>query len=90
MRPPTCLPAHLPARLQVFSGAGKFAEEAKSAGPVLLQRVVKLHYNWKYKFLRVPMQAITTRYNKKHGHEHNEANPVPPPPAAPGQPGPSQ
>ena len=24
-----------------------FAEEAECAGPVLLQRIVKLHYNWK-------------------------------------------
>ena len=68
----------------VFSGAGKFTEEAKLTGPVLLQRIVKLHYNFKYKFLRPPMNAITTCYNKKHGHEHNKANPVPP---APGQPG---
>jgi len=36
----------------VFSGAGKFCEEAPSAGPTLLQRIVKLHYNWKYIFLR--------------------------------------
>lgn len=31
----------------VFSGAGKFTEEAKLTGPVLLQRIVKLHYNFK-------------------------------------------
>lgn len=31
----------------VFSGAGKFTAEAKSAGLKLLERMVKLH-NWKY------------------------------------------
>ena len=29
----------------VFSGAGKFTDEASSAGHVLLRRMVKLHYN---------------------------------------------
>ena len=36
----------------VFSGAGKFTQEAKSAGHMLLSRMVRLHYNWKYPFLR--------------------------------------
>ena len=29
----------------VFSGAGKFTDEAKSAGPKLVSRVTKLHYD---------------------------------------------
>ena len=65
----------------VFSGAGKFTEEAKSAGPILLQRVVKLHYNWKYKFLRPPMKKIITHYNKKHGHKCPLVAPMPDSPA---------
>ena len=32
----------------VFSGAGKFVEEAPSTGPAMLKRVVSLHYNWKH------------------------------------------
>ena len=36
----------------VFSGAGNFTEEAKLTGPVLLQRIVKLHYNFKYSHTR--------------------------------------
>ena len=47
----------------VFSGAGKFTDEAKSAGPTLSSRIVKLHYNWKYKLLRPTMKAVIARYN---------------------------
>ena len=47
----------------VFSGAGKFADEASSVGPTLLQRVTKLHYNWKYPFLRPAVKLIVDRYN---------------------------
>ena len=49
----------------VFSGAGKFTDEAKSAGPVLPKRMVRLHYNWKYAFLRPTVKEIIERYNKK-------------------------
>lgn len=49
----------------VFSGAGKFTEEAKSTGSTLLRRVVKLHYNWKYKFLRPSTEQVTKRYKDK-------------------------
>lgn len=52
----------------VFSGAGKFTEEAKSVGPLLLQRKVKLHYNWKYTFLRPTINEVCVRYKFKfHG-----------------------
>ena len=63
----------------VFSGAGKFSDEAKSAGHTLLERVVKLHYNWKYKFLQPLMKTIIDRYNFKHGHTNNDKTPVPAP-----------
>jgi hypothetical protein len=46
----------------VFSGAGKFTEEAKFVGPKLLQCMVKLHYNWKYAFLRPTIEEVCTRY----------------------------
>ena len=49
----------------VFSGAGKFTTEAKSLGPKLLERMIKLHYNWKYNFLRPSMEEIVKRYNEK-------------------------
>ena len=49
----------------VFSGAGKFTSEAPSTGAKLLQRMVKLHYNWKYSFLRPTMEKIIERYNLK-------------------------
>ena len=41
----------------VFSGAGKFTQEAKSAGHMLLSRMVRLHYNWKYPFLRPTIEG---------------------------------
>ena len=31
-----------------FSGAGKFTEEARRAGHVLLSHIIRLHYNYKY------------------------------------------
>ena len=49
----------------VFSGAGKFTEEAKSTGPKLLRRMTKLHYNWKYKFLRPSVEQVVKRYKEK-------------------------
>ena len=51
----------------VFSGAGKFTSEAPSTGAKLLQRMVKLHYNWKYTFLRPSLAKIIERYNLKFG-----------------------
>lgn len=49
----------------VFSGAGQFMDEAGTSGPVLLQRIVKLHYNWKYKFVRPTIDEVIELYNKK-------------------------
>ena len=49
----------------VFSGAGKFTEEAKSTGPTLLRRMVQLHYNWKYTFLRPSIEQVIRRYKEK-------------------------
>ena len=49
----------------VFSGAGKFTAEAPSAGKKLLSLMVKLHYNWKFDFLRPSKAAIIARYNLK-------------------------
>ena len=50
----------------VFSGAGKFTDEASSAGHVLLRRMVKLHYNWKYEFVRPTVDEVCERYKVKH------------------------
>jgi len=49
----------------VFSGAGRFTADAPSTGAELLSRMVKLHYNWKYLFLRPTMAQIIERYNLK-------------------------
>ena len=49
----------------VFSGAGKFTDEAKSAGPTFISRIVKLHYNSKYPFLRPTEKEIIDRYDSK-------------------------
>ena len=54
-------------------------EEAKSAGPVLLQRIARLHHNWKYAFLRPTIAAVVKRYKDKFG----TAAPAPAPAAAP-------
>jgi len=52
----------------VFSGAGKFTAEASSTGSELLSRMVKLHYNLKYLFLRPTMSKIIEPYNFKFQH----------------------
>lgn len=66
----------------VFSGAGKFTQEAESTGPTLLQRITKLHYNWKYPFLRAPNAEVVQRYKKYHGG-NSVAMPVAMPVAGP-------
>ena len=38
---------------------------ACGAGPDLLEHMVKLHYNWKYAFVRPTMDEIIERYNAK-------------------------
>ena len=62
----------------VFSGAGKFTEEAKSAGHVLLSRMVRLHYNWNYPFLRPTIEEVVKRYLEKF-HKKEAAGPGPSP-----------
>ena len=37
-------------------------EEAKSTGPTLLERITRLHHNWKYVFLRPTNAAVVQRY----------------------------
>ena len=42
--------------------------QAKSAGPVLLKRKVKLHYNWKFTFIRPTIKEVIQRDKFKfHG-----------------------
>ena len=66
----------------VFSGAGKFMQEAPSTGPELLQRMTKLHHNWKYPFLRPTNAIVVQRYKEKFKHEF-QAPPAPTPAPAP-------
>ena len=51
----------------MFSGAGKFTEEANATGAILLQRMIRLHYNWKYAFLRPTNEQVCKRYMEKFG-----------------------
>lgn len=55
------------------SGAGKFTEKAKTAGPDLTARVVKLHVNWEYPFLRPTNEELAMRYKQEvatlHSHQ---------------------
>ena len=55
----------------VFSGAGNFIEQGGTAGSTLLERMVKLHYNWKYEFVRPTLEEVVDRY-----HEKFKANPM--------------
>ena len=55
----------------VFSGAGNFMEQGGTSGSTLLERMVKLHYNWKYEFVRPILEAVVDRY-----HEKFKANPM--------------
>ena len=41
------------------------AEEAGSAGPVLIACMVKVHYNCTYIYLRPTVKQVIERYNKK-------------------------
>jgi hypothetical protein len=58
---------------------GKFTDEASSAGHVLLRRMVKLHYNWKYKFVRPTVEEVCAPYKIKHaqGGARQVAAPAP-------------
>eukprot|EP00966_Prymnesium_polylepis_P091965 2128884-Prymnesium_polylepis.1 len=42
-------------------------EEASSAGHVLLRRMIKLHCNWKYIFIRPTAEEVCARDLAKHG-----------------------
>ena len=42
-------------------------EEAKSTGPTLLERITRMHHNWKYVFLRPTNAAVVQRYKSKFG-----------------------
>ena len=58
----------------VFSGAGKFTQEAPTTGATLLQRITKLHYNWKYVFLRPTIEEVVRHYNNKFGTTSSSAS----------------
>ena len=52
--------------------------QAPLAGPTLLSRLVKLHYNWKYLFLRPTIIEIIERYNLKfrRNQDHQLGGPL--------------
>ena len=50
----------------VFSGAGKFMDEAPGTGAKLLRGIVRCHHLYKYKFIRPSIPAAVARYNQKH------------------------
>ena len=57
----------------VFSGAGKFMEEAPSAGAALLRMLVRCHVNYGYWFIRPTIAEVIARYNQKHHPERKPA-----------------
>lgn len=74
------------------ASTGKFTEEATFTGAKLLSRMVKLHYDWKYPFLRPKVESVVKRYNLKFGNvapQAAEAEAASPGAASPGAPGPS-
>ena len=42
----------------VFSGAGNFMEQLGTSGSTLLERMVKLYYNWKYEFVHPTFEEV--------------------------------
>ena len=59
-------------------------EEAGSTGPTLLQRITRLHHNWKYPFLRPTNEAVVKRYKQKFHTTAGDAPPAAAPDAAAG------
>ena len=57
--------------------------QAKHTGDLLLQRIIKCHYDWQYPFLRPTVEEVTARYKVKHplGGAHDTAPPAAAPPA---------
>jgi hypothetical protein len=47
--------------------------QAKSVGPALLKSIVKMHYNWKYAFLRPSVEEVVARYKVHHQKTHAAA-----------------
>ena len=45
--------------------------------------MMKAHYNWKYTFLRSPVEEISERYKQKFGGSTSSAPIVAPPAVAP-------
>ena len=58
-------------------------ETGGTAGHVLLQRIVKLHYNWKYKFLRPTIDEVIMRYNMRFKGQGDPQAPATPATASP-------
>ena len=50
----------------VFSGTGKFTEEARSAGDKLIGLMARAHYGWNIDILRPEVGEIVKKYNVKH------------------------
>jgi len=40
-------------------------EQGSTSGSTLLQRMIKLHYNWKYEFVRPTLEEVVDRYHEK-------------------------
>ena len=89
-RPPLalCLPPRRIAPTPLNTARG--AWQATFTGGTLLSRMVKLHYDWKYPFLRPKVESVVKRYNLKFGNVAPQAAAAEAPVAAsPGAPGPS-
>ena len=49
---------------------------------MLLRRMVKLHYNWKYKFVRPTVEEVCARHKIKHAQGGGARQVAAPAPAA--------
>ena len=56
--------------------------QATNTGPVLLKRIIKLHCNWSYPFLRPSVLEVVKRYGEKWPYSGaNTAMAATPPPS---------
>ena len=64
---PMCLAPHARLAFGILSFGTPLTPclKAPLVGATLLERMIKLHYNWKHVFLRPTMKEIIKRYNEK-------------------------
>ena len=78
---PMCLAPHARLAFGILSFGTPLTPclKAPLVGATLLERMIKLHYNWKYVFLRPSMAQIIARYKVKFGGDAATATAPPSP-----------